>query len=530
MPVLNRIVGAVVAGAALSLAFEPVAFAYVLPFAVAALGVATRGLSVRAGFLPGYGFGLAFYLAHTFWMSQSIGTGPWIGMSLGIAAFYGLFGSLAAAFHRLPFWPGWLAVAWVGVEQLRSVWPFSGMPWGRLAFAVIDTPVAESLAYVGTAGLSALLALIGFLLAWVVLEQGRDRVWGAVALGAVGLLSVVPAWAPYRLHGEGSATVAVVQGNVPGPGDDILYDSRGVTRNHVEATLALAEDVRRGSVPTPDFVLWPENATASDPFREAAIGQALDTAAAAVGVPILVGAIVEAGPGQILNQGLVWDPVTGSGQRYTKHHPVTFGEYIPFRTYLDGAFDQLDQVPRDMLRGVGRTPLRVGGVSVADAICFDVAYEDGLYDQVRRGAEMLTVQTSNAVFIFTDQVDQQFAITRLRAIETGRWLAVASTNGITAVVAPDGSVVAAADRRTRAVLIEKVELMGGVTPAVRLGAWPARASWALSVAGLLLCVIAYRRRRQGAEGPGEHDQASHPGEEQLRETPVRRGEEESRPR
>ena len=74
-----------------------------------------------------------------------------------------------------------------------------------------------------------------------------------------------------------------------------------------------------------------------------------------------------------------------------------------------------------MLSGTRDEPLRVAGIEVADAICFDVAYDDGIYDQVASGAELLAVQTSNAIFIFTDQIDQQFAITRLRAIETGRY-------------------------------------------------------------------------------------------------------------
>ena len=35
---------------------------------------------------------------------------------------------------------------------------------------------------------------------------------------------------------------------------------------------------------------------------------------------------------------------------------------------------------------------------VADAICFDVAYDEGIGGQVARGAELVTVQTSNAMF------------------------------------------------------------------------------------------------------------------------------------
>ncbi len=40
------------------------------------------------------------------------------------------------------------------------------------------------------------------------------------------------------------------------------------------------------------------------------------------------------------------------------------------------------------------------------------------------------VPTNNATYAGTGQVAQQFAISRLRAIETGRYVVVASTNGI----------------------------------------------------------------------------------------------------
>ena len=147
-----------------------------------------------------------------------------------------------------------------------------------------------------------------------------------------------------------------------------------------------------------------------------------------------------------------------------------------------------------MLSGTrSSSPLTVNGIELADSICFDIAYDDGIYAQVKAGAEMLTVQTSNASFIFTDQIDQQFAITRLRAIETGRWLAVASTNGISGVIRPDGSVAAEAEPRPPSVLVEEVTLMSGLTPAVRLGAWPARVFILATCLGLLLGLVTYRR-------------------------------------
>ena len=98
-----------------------------------------------------------------------------------------------------------------------------------------------------------------------------------------------------------------------------------------------------------------------------------------------------------------------------------------------------------MLSGSRQEPLPIGDSLVAAAICFDVAYDDGLHAQLAAGGQLVTVQTSNAMFIHTDQIDQQFEISRLRAQETGRYVLVAATNGVSGIIAPDGTVLARAE-------------------------------------------------------------------------------------
>jgi len=141
-------------------------------------------------------------------------------------------------------------------------------------------------------------------------------------------------------------------------------------------------------------------------------------------------------------------------------------------------------------------------VLVADAICFDIAYDDGLTAQLRNGAQLLVVQSSQATFIHTDQTDQQFAITRLRAMETGRWVAVATTNGVSGLIAPDGHVIATADKQTRAVLEARLGLTNQLTPAVRIGPWTGRVASGLTVLGVVLVLLPYRRRRSQDTGTG----------------------------
>lgn len=493
MPAVTaRLLTAALCGALLSAAYEPVTIPYVLPFAVAGLVLALRSLSVRRAALVGWVFGLCFSVVHIDWMARSIGVAAWLGLALAVSFTYALVGAASPLVRLLPCWPLWLAAAWTGMEDLRSTWPFGGMPWGRLAYAAIDTPVAPAVAYIGMSALSLGLALLGCLLARAV--EDRSPRWGLAAAGTLGLLSL-PALVPVPFHQDGETTVAAVQGDVPG-GDNMLADPRGITRNENSGTRRLAAEVAAGRRAKPAFVLWPENSSVVDVFYDAMVSQLITQAVSAIDVPVVVGAVVQQGEHEMLNQGIVWDPVTGPGDRYTKHHPVPFGEYIPLRGLLgDPRFGRLGMIPRDMVAGTRTTPLTVAGVRLGDAICFDVAYDEVLRDQVRDGAQLLAVQTSNATFIYTRQVDQQFAITRMRALEEGRWLVVASTNGLSGVIAPDGTVVQTLPRRTSGILEATVGLSGSLTPAVRLGAWPSRGIAALALVGLAWGAVTYRRGR-----------------------------------
>jgi apolipoprotein N-acyltransferase len=514
-----RIALALLSGVALALSFEPVRFVVLLPVAVAAFLCCVHGRSLRAGAGLGLLMGLVFWHIHIFWM-RVVGIEAWLALSLFMTLWFVLLGAALAAVSRLRWWPVWSALVWVAIEVLSGAYPMSGFTWGRLVFATIDTPYAGWLPWVGANGVSLLVALTASVLAWLALRlrsrwaarDRRDALLAAGVLVATAVAVVLPGLVTWSGEDAGSARVAIVQGDVPGNGDDLLAYNREVTRSHVDLTRDLAADVDAGRAQRPDFVVWPENSTATDPFRDEEIRSDLKSTAASLGAPILVGGVVDAPEaGEVLNQGIVYDPVQGAGDRYTKRHPVPFGEYIPYRAKLgiDRNFSQLSQVPRDMLSGTRTTPLRIGGTLVADAICFDVSYDDEISEQVRAGAEMLTVQTSNAFFIHTGQIQQQFAMSRLRALETGRTVVIASVNGRSGFIAPDGSVRAGIEPRTRAVLARDVPLVKGTPPSMVVGPWLGRAAVLAALVAVLWALLPYRRRRNPApEAPAREKVAT----------------------
>lgn len=496
----QRCLLALVGGLVLAAAFEPVGWAVLMPCGIAALVISVHGLRPGRAWIPSTVFGLGFIYAVMVWM-RSVGTDAWIAMCAVETAFFVPLGLGLAWSMRHRLWPVWTALWWVGIETWRSGWPFSGMPFGRLAFATANTPWAQSLPWVGMVGVSFLVALSGTTLAWLLLTRRAASRRALVAVGALVVVTLAPAVAHLPLDETGTATVAAVQGDVPGTGLNVPAVHREVTANHVRLTRELADAVEAGEEPRPDFVLWPENSTAVDPFLDAQVHAGIVSASDAIGVPIVVGG-TNTNPlddTQVLNQGIVYQPGVGGGDRYTKRHPVPYGEYIPFRgnPLMPSSYGRLTEVPRDMVRGTTLEPIRIGDLLVADAICFDVAYDEGIAGQVLNGADLVTVQTSNAMFSRTGQLAQQFEISRLRALETGRWVVVAAINGISGVVRPDGTVVASVPARGQEVLVERVGLSTTITPAVRLGTWPSRFVMTFLVAHTAWVLITYRRRRRG---------------------------------
>ncbi|GAB2741008.1 apolipoprotein N-acyltransferase [Nocardioides pakistanensis] len=472
MPLLVRLALAGTAGVAVAVSFEPFALVWLLPLGVAGLSLLLRGATPRDGAVAGAVFGSAFMLVLLPWL-QVIGVDAWIALSLLEGVFYALLGVGAVLVQRFAWWPLWTAMLWVAVEALRSSFPFGGFPWGRLSFATVDTPAAGLFAYVGAPGTTFVVALLGTTLAWAVLEARRTPVRGIAAVAVPVLLaSSGTAFAPWEPAADQEPTdvvsVAAVQGNVPGEGMDAFAERRVVLENHVQATHDLAARIEAGEVARPDLVVWPENSTDIDPFADPTVHADIQGAVDAVGVPVLVGAMVSGEePGDVLNQGIVWTPGGGPQQSYSKTHPVPFGEYIPFRDLLAPMIKRLDQIPRDMVPGTEPGLLTMGDTTVGDVICFEVAYDELLHDVVDGGAELVVVQTNNATYMGTGQIEQQFAISRLRAIETNRYVVVAATNGVSGVIGPDGQVVERAPVREQSVLMRSLPIYGGQTPAVR---------------------------------------------------------------
>ncbi|MFF9287231.1 apolipoprotein N-acyltransferase [Streptomyces griseosporeus] len=509
---LRRLVPAVVAalaGVLLYVSFPPRTLWWLALPAFAVLGWVLRGRGWKAGLGLGYLFGLGFLLPLLVWTGVEVGPGPWLALAAVEAVCVALVGAGVAAVSRLPAWPVWAAALWTAGEAARARVPFGGFPWGKIAFGQADGVFLPLAAVGGTPVLGFAVVLCGFGLYEVVRLAVEGRRTRAVRRGAAAaaLLSVaVPVAGAVAARPlvsdkaeDGTATVAVIQGNVPRLGLDFNAQRRAVLDYHARETERLAAEVKAGKTPRPDFVLWPENSSDIDPFANPDAAAVIEHAARAVGAPVSVGGVVER-DGKLFNEQILWDPDKGAVQSYDKRQVQPFGEFLPLRSAI-GALnsDWTSMVRQDFSRGTKPGVFDFGGAKVGLATCYEAAFDWAVRDTVTHGAQMISVPSNNATFDRSEMTYQQLAMSRVRAVEHSRTVTVPVTSGVSAVILPDGKITQKTGMFVAGHLVQKVPLRSSETPATRLGILPEIALVLVAAGGLGWAIGAGMRGRRAGD-------------------------------
>jgi apolipoprotein N-acyltransferase len=501
-----------VGGLLLAAAFPPFGLwplAFVSP---ALLVVALSGRSLRGAFTIGLVFGLAFFFPLVIWVIN-LAWFAWVALAIASALIFAVFAIGQRLLLNLRWWPPAVAGWWVAAEAFRDRWPWGGFPWGRLAMSQAGVPTQGWAAIAGPPALTFVVALVGAALGWLLLTAlaggrgapGRRRLlMPALALVGSAALALLPAALtldPVSPSAK-TAVVAAIQGDVPRARslaaelDNVELE---ITSNHAAATEKLAAQVAAGQAAKPDLVIWPENSTDIDPMLYPPVYDEIASAAAAIGRPILVGAVLQ-NPQR--NAGVLWLPRQGPTTIYVKRRLVPFGEYVPFRSLISKITSLTQLQPTDFVPGRQTVVFNVGQIKLGDVICYEVGFDDLVRSEVQAGANLLSVQSNDATFEregpTTAESGQQLAMARIRAVEFDRTVVVASTTGYSAIVAPGGRLISRSGVWTQAELEARVPLLTYTTLAERLGAWP---EWAIVAATTLaLCLAigqanAARRRR-----------------------------------
>ena len=448
------LVAVVVSGLGFVLAFPLPDLGFVAWVTLIPLLIATRHHPPRAAFWLGCLWGTVAY-GGVFWWSTTFGVAAWALLTALGAVFPGL-AMLATAWverdHDGPWIFLWIALVWTAVEFLRSQGPL-GFPWALLGASQHQAAsVIQIASLTGVYGVSFLVALTNATL-YVILTR-RAVVVPVCGTGIV--LAGALLWGVDELHHPVPATfvAAAVQPNVPGRGEP---GPEAAARALADLGRLTHEAAGRGAT----LVVWPETASPVDitspPVFAAIRSWARDDRVSVIATSL---------EGGRTNSAFAFAPSGLLVGRYDKVRLVPFAE----------AGEEPGRAP-----GVLRTPPAQLGV----AICFESVFPGIARQAVRDGATLLAVLTNDAWFDGRTAPAQHAALAPFRAVEEGRYLIRAASQGISAIIDPRGRTLVELPLGRRGVLTAPVAPLRGLTVYARIGdafGWIA----ALASAGLLL--------------------------------------------
>ena len=483
---------ALIGGALLPLALAPFAIWPVLLVSAGALFWLLAGVETgKRAFWLGWLFGVGKYGVGASWIYVSIhvygAAAPPLAAALvalfvaGMALFSGVLGW---GFHRLAGrranLPAAFAFAalWTVSEWLLT-WFLTGFPWLFAGYAFLDTPLAG----LGPVGGVLLMSFAAVLSAATLVAARRQPAVLAIPAGiwlaAWGLQSIT--WTQ-----PGAArSVALAQGN--------LAQETKWTPEGVPLAMARYRDLS-ATAQDSDILVWPEAAIPSFRHRMAGFVDAVDRGTAG---DLVLGIFVRGAATEgdvVYHNGAV---STGGGV-YRKRRLVPFGDYVPLESLLRGAIAFFDLPMSRTAPGDQEQPLlHAGGIRLAMAICYEIAYPVAVADH-GRGADALVTISNDTWFGASIGPLQHLQIARMRALENGRYLLRATNNGVTAIVDPHGVVVARLPQFEPGVLRGEIRAMAGATP---FGQWPHLSTMLALLVSLLAGLVLARGGTEAREPP-----------------------------
>ncbi len=358
-------------------------------------------------------------------------------------------------------------------EAIRWAVPFGGVPMSNLAMGPIDTYLVDVVRVGGPLLLIASIGLIAVAVEAVLLTRLQTVLGSLIVLGIlVGVAQIAPVG-----RSENVIMASVVQAGGELGTRAATSDQVAVLDRHLAAIEANPVDT--------DLMVWSESSVTTfaplEQSRELSIVSQLATDLDAV----IVANFSEIDGDNFRNASVSIDPDAGLIDRYDKVHLVPFGEYIPLRGLIEN-FADLSLISREALPGTGPGIIESRLGPIGNVISFEVYFPERVRSGTQSGARIITNPTLASSYTNSLVPEQSLASARLRAIESDRWVLQASTTGYSAIVAPDGKVVARSDLKQQTVLTSQVHLRTGDTWATRFGELPISILAILFLAGSAL--------------------------------------------
>ena len=410
--------------------------------------------------LPGFIFGTISYGVILYGI-RSIGYEAWIPLTLFMGLIYGLFGKVFIYFSKRMSNNIFVLIAVISsFDLLRIYYPFGGFPWGYPSTVLVNVAPVNFYRAFGPIGFSLIIESVVLFVSLIIVDKRYRKKLNLVNLryylisffiiGLVFLYSVNNQDYSLNEMSAGEIDVSIVQGNSPCPGakNKCTNERQIIYESHLNLTKTISESNFFNGSANARLIIWPESSTgfSNDPLINVDTLNEISIEAARLDAYFLIGGDRPIDSDYFENYGILVNTSGNIEGQYLKQHPVPFGEYIPFRKYLEW-IPPLALVPRDMNRGGGQEVFIVRGnsnfegVKISPVISFEGSFERYIRKSVQEGAEIIVILTNQASYGESGMSDQFILMSRANAVSNHRDIVHAAITGKSAFInGVDGKV------------------------------------------------------------------------------------------
>ena len=467
---------AIIAGLLYFLSFPPYDFWYLIFPALYLFYYSL--LSSKKSFLSGLIFGCVAYGVILLGI-QSIGLEAWIPLTILMGFMYGVFSKLFSYLNTKSGNNFYVSLAALAVfDLIRAYFPFGGFPWGFPSTVLLAGPIDSPLFFevplifrnFGPTGSSLLLQSLPLVIALGVFSKSKQKNYlknysiFLLIIFTIFISNYVVNEYQYTQLETSELNITIVQGNSPCPGakNRCNNERQKIYDSHLAQTQSLEGKF--------DLVVWPESSTGfnNDPGVHSTVQNDVSTQALRLDSYFLIGGDRPVQKEYFENYGIFINKEGEVVDQYLKQHPVPFGEYIPFRKYLDW-IPSLSLVPRDMIRGDGQKIFMINDTKISTVISFEGSFQRYIRNSVLDGAELVVILTNQASYGESGMSDQFILMSRANAISNERPIVHAAITGKSAFIDHNGKVISKTELFETTVLTEKLEARRTETPYSKYG-------------------------------------------------------------
>ena len=342
---------------------------------------------------------------------------------------------------------------WVLIEWIRS-WILTGFPWLTFGHVLVDSPLRGVIPVLGTYGASAVIAFLSIISALLI--SGRYKLCVKNLISPIAVIMICVAFLDIQWTQKAAQQpikVAAVQANIA----EELKWKRDLQQDIVHRHIELSE-----SYLDHDVIVWPE--TAIPTFYDIAYQKYLATyieQLAQTKAQIVAGTFTRSLTNDAIYNSIV--KLSVPTQIYSKQHLVPFGEYLPLRD-LFFLFKRYVTIPASNLSsGAGPSVMTLNDRPVGVSICYEAVFARDILPALPQAQWLINV-TNDAWFGRSLAPYQHLQISRVRALETGRFMVRAANSGISAIINDHGKLIQSSELFATQVVSAQIVPMKGQTP------------------------------------------------------------------